>query len=384
MKTSLRCCLLLLLCTLCTSWHIPSLHRAASHALHQTQKACKTALLTTAITTALVIPIPLPSLAATTSLNDAIVEVSESSYPILKALKDDNFQAFSVKIADLLLTIQPDKLGKSIELAVDVLDSPPPEKFDQFNSVLKEAFTDLKIDSCTLVPLPPLSIVDRFQAIAVDRVPSAKLKTFEDTWKPSLSALSGSKTDAAICLPPAATLDKLSLAQADLGRSFGSAESKAFGSYTTPMLRQSITLSRVFPLINDAKKLAPTATVGEKAAFQAAGKKIELASKTEVAKGRVVAAEARNAETRAVFATRAAAQEEKRASDIALAKANSDPAVIQAKKEAAKKVAEEEKAAQAAKLEATIAANKAAKEAQAAKLEATIAANKAAKEALMK
>ena len=49
-------------------------------------------------------------------LPEAIVEVSQTSYPILKALTAETFVPFSAKIGKLVLDIAPDKLGKSIAL----------------------------------------------------------------------------------------------------------------------------------------------------------------------------------------------------------------------------------------------------------------------------
>ena len=207
-----------------------------------------------------------PAAAAVGTLDDAIVQVSESSYPILTKLQGDKFRGFSNKIADLVLTsVPPEKLGKSINLAIDVLDSAPKASMDEFNGVLKESFANLQPDSCTLVPLPSMAAVDKFKTAAQDKVDASKLQTFEKTWAPLVGALS--KTENSICLPPVEALDKLSLAQANLGRSFGQTEAQAFTSFTGPALKQSIPLGKVFPLLGDAKMLAPTATAGEKVNF---------------------------------------------------------------------------------------------------------------------
>ena len=68
--------------------------------------ACSASLLAGAPHTALAAP----------TLNEAIVEVSQTSYPILKALTAETFVPFSAKIGKLVLDIAPDKLGKSIAL----------------------------------------------------------------------------------------------------------------------------------------------------------------------------------------------------------------------------------------------------------------------------
>merc|ERR1740139_148708 len=241
------------------------------------------AFLAAACSASLLAGVPHQAIAAP-SLNEAIVEVSQTSYPILKALKAETFVPFSAKIGKLVLDIAPDKLGKSIDLGVDVFLSAPAEKLATLNGVVKESFAGIEAASCTLVPLPSSAAATKFKDIATASVDAAKLKAFAEAYGPTLAALPKTEAGDFICLPPSASLDKLSLAQADVGRSFGAEESKRFSAYTTPVLKGAITISKVFPLLDDAKRLAPTATSQEKAAYQAAGKRIESAAKGEAQK----------------------------------------------------------------------------------------------------
>ena len=75
----------------------------------------KAFILAAACSASLLAGAPHAALAAPT-LNEAIVEVSQTSYPILKALTAETFVPFSAKIGKLVLDIAPDKLGKSIAL----------------------------------------------------------------------------------------------------------------------------------------------------------------------------------------------------------------------------------------------------------------------------
>jgi len=227
---------------------------------------------------------PMPALAAPT-VNEAIVEVSQASYPILKALKSETFGPFSEKVSNLILDIRPEKLGKTIDLAVDVFNSVPPEKVKTFDSAVKVAFEGLSPTSCSLVPLPSASITPKFSAVAASKVDPSKLKEFDEKWGGIITALP--KTEAAICLPPVDKLTDLALAQAEIGRAFGSEESQRFTGYTTPLLKSSFTLGKVLPLVNDAKRLTPTATPREITAFQNAGKRVEAASAAEAQRARL-------------------------------------------------------------------------------------------------
>lgn len=275
---------------------------AATSATHIVSSGLRIAAISTSVLVATMTMPPVPaSLAAVPTLNEAIVELSETSYPVLRELDTVNFQAFSIKIGEILLDINPDKLGKSIDLGIDVLDSAPAEVREQFDAVLKEAYADLNTDSCRLVPLPPMTIVDRFATIAAEKVDADKLRIFRETWKPSLDALQ--KTDDKICLPTTrASLDKLALAQADLARSFGKAETKAFASYTGPMLKTSVSPKKALSLVDDAKTLAPTASQQAKKEFATAGKKADTASQLEIARNKVAEQKARQAANKAALA----------------------------------------------------------------------------------
>ena len=364
--------LLVLLCSaLCSALRIDlasvRTHRASSVASQASKaslssvasQASKAALMT-ALCSASLLGTPAPALAVPT-LNEAIVEVSESSYPILKALSPEAFPKFAEKLGGLFLEIRPEKLGKSLELAIDVLDSVPPDQLTTFNTVLKEAFSDLKPDSCSLVPLPPASLADKFGAVASEQVDAAKLKEFSKTWGPSLKALS--RTDTAICLPSVETLDKLALAQAEVGRSLSAEEAAKFGSFTTPVLKSSFTLGKLLPLLDAAKTVAPSATPAEKAAFQAAGKRIEAASNAEAQKQKL-----------AILKAKSAAKEAERATATP-----ADPAAMAAAREAAVKAAAEKKAAALAEEEGRRAALKQAEADRIAALKAKSAAIAAAK-----
>lgn len=256
-------------------------------------------------TTVFVQPIP-SALATPPTLNEAIVEVSATSYPILRALDPVAFREYSTNIGDLFLhndKINPDKLGKSIELGIDALDSAPSEKIADFNLVLKNAYADVSVDSCRMVPLPPKTVVEDFEKLASEKVDPDKLKAFTEKWSPSLEALK--KTDESICLPPTrSTLDKLALAQADLGRAFGKAETKAFFSYTGPFLKSSITPAKALSLVNHAKTLAPGASAQAKKDFAAAAKKAESASQLELARNKVAELKAQQAANKAALANK--------------------------------------------------------------------------------
>ena len=223
-----------------------------------------------------------PALALPPTLDDAIVEASDATYPILRGLEPQAFRSWTERLGKLVVDIQPDKLGLSIELAIDVFNSVPPEKVAAFNGVIKDAFADLKTESCTLVPLPSRNAADGFRTVAVRSVDKAKLSTFSETWTPSINALP--KTNDAICLPTKSSLRELAMAQAEIGRSFDYQSTRRFFEYTVPLLKSEIRLTdEVLALAAGAKAQVDDldATRQEKLNFQQAGKKLESAAKRE-------------------------------------------------------------------------------------------------------
>ena len=265
----------------------------AHHSAAVVLKSALVAALSTSLLTAPpAVAGPIPGTPEAT--NVAILEASEASYPILKALEQGPFTGWTELVGKLLFEISPDKLGKSADLLVDVFNSVPNENIATFTADLKNSFAGLKTDSCTLVPLPAVSLAEKAKAVTTKSVDAAKLKTLSDKWAGTLGALS--KTDSAICLPSVQNLDKLAISQADLGRSFDNAAVRKFNDYTFSMLKGEVKLTdETFSLLVGAKSQAQDATFKEKNDFQNALKKLEGASKKEKEKQALVRARVENA-----------------------------------------------------------------------------------------
>ena len=278
---------------------------------------------------------PAPTLAAQPNMNDAIVEFSEAVHPIL-AVQNTAFPAFTEQVAALLFTsVEPSKLANSIEVSLDALNSVPKEKIADFNGVVKDAFAGLEVDKgCRLVPLPPKPLVDKVlqvcasnsrcgplmrrqrgltdvsthrlrwcasQTEAVSLVDKGKLSAYGAAWGetykllPTDDAYLGpdGNTYSVMCLPPPAGLDKLALAQADIGRSIGAAELKRFKD-TVPATLKAIRPTDAIPLAKTAERLAkiPPEQVVR---LNSARKAVEKAAEAEAYKARLAEINARSA-----------------------------------------------------------------------------------------
>lgn len=235
-----------------------------------------------------------PAFAVPPTIEEVIVESTAASYPILEAL-DEGFPGFTDLLGKIILDVGPKKLGPAISLGTDVFNSVPDEKVAAFNKEVKEVYSGLKTDSCTLVPLPSSSAFSRFTAMAKDTVEAGKLKAFNDKWASSYSALV--KTDSKICLPSQDGLTKLALAQAEIGRSFDYDTSKKFFDYSAKAFKGEIGLTdETLGLLQSAKAQAPDASFKDRVTFEKAMKKLESASKKEKEKNAAIRYKAKMAE----------------------------------------------------------------------------------------
>jgi len=282
--------------------------------LSQAQQAAKCSLVTCACAASL-FSAPSATLAAPPTMNDAIVEFSEALHPIL-AIQNTAFPPFTEQVAALVFnSVQPTKLAKSIEISLDALTSVPSETIATFNGVVKDSFAGLQIDSCPVVPLPPADLLGKIEGTEAGAlVDTAKLRAWDAAWGSTLKLLPKSddypgpdgKKYSVICLPPPEALDKLALAQADVGRAIGAAELKAFKD-VVPTTLQAINPTDAIPLAKTAEKLAKIPPA-QQVRLNAARKAVEKAAENDAYKARLAEINARSAAAKAALDAKNAAK----------------------------------------------------------------------------
>jgi len=273
--------------------------RLPSAFIAKAEQAVKTAVATTIAASLLVSPIQTPA-AAPPTLNEAIVEFTEAIYPVI-AVQNDAFPALTNELAALVFnSAKPAQMAKAIDISLDALLSVPPDRISAFNAVAKEAFDGLSPPSCQLAPLPFKSTVDSvMQTDALGMVDKARLKAYDEAWGATIKLLP--KTDSyvakdgkaysVICLPKPDALDRLALAQAELGRSIGQQELKAFNDYVPAFLQSSVRTSDLIPLAQTASKMAYVPPE-QKIRLQQATKSIESVAKAAAAQSKTEALKA--------------------------------------------------------------------------------------------
>ena len=210
-----------------------------------------------------------PPAHAKVTLEAAVAEQVEASYPFLAAQKAETFAPFEEKLIGTLLSAKPEELGKTIDAGIDVFLSLPSDKVAALTAVLKEASASATAGGCTnQVPSPvPKSIVSKFASSdAVKAADPAKVQAFVNAAGPALKAL---PTGDTICLPPVPVLTKLAMVQIDVGTSADPDLIKEFDKLSKKA-GKSIPTSKLAGILPDAKKLPGirTAATGEELSQQ--------------------------------------------------------------------------------------------------------------------
>ena len=136
---------------------------------------------------------------AAISMESAIAEVADASYPILRAASPASLS----KLAGLAGLASPAELAKAIDLGLDVALSVPADKAAAASAALGTAVSELSPATCELFPLQSL------QSLQTTADPT-KLAAARKLLPPKLPG-----TEGGICLPPRASLKTLVLTNAN-------------------------------------------------------------------------------------------------------------------------------------------------------------------------
>ena len=189
----------------------------------------KAAALSAALSALLVATPLLPAHA--NSLDTAITDAVDASYPVLKALKPDpGFPSFSSKLVKTILTADATKLGAAADAGLDVFLSLPDSQISATTNAIKAVIESSdKATDCAAVPLPSPALLDEITGSAAYKaVDSAKLSALTSKLKPAFASLPSAYGKA--CLPDVKSLEKLVLQQASLGPGADAAKVKALGA----------------------------------------------------------------------------------------------------------------------------------------------------------
>jgi len=150
------------------------------------------------------------------SLANAIVQISDTSYPVFASLSDEGVTSFSNKVERLVTKkIPAAKASAAIERGIDAFMGIPNDKLEKWTATLKQSYDGVSSDSCNSIPIPVETIGRLADSEAFKMVPATKFKALEEKYAPSNQAIP--KTKTAVCLPANEQgLEKLWIGQTEL------------------------------------------------------------------------------------------------------------------------------------------------------------------------
>jgi hypothetical protein len=150
------------------------------------------------------------------SLETAIIDASDATYPVLKSLTAETVSPLANKIATLVTTkITPAKLTTAIESGANALLSIPDDKLDKFTATVKESYEGVSGDSCNSIPLP-IDAINALTPSATSSLDATKLEQVTKKLASTAQAIPFTSTSG-ICLPSSKEgLEKLWIGQTEL------------------------------------------------------------------------------------------------------------------------------------------------------------------------
>jgi hypothetical protein len=188
------------------------------------------------------------------SLQQAIVEASDATYPVLKSLTSETVSPLANKIANLLTKkVSPERLSMALDSAANALLAIPDEKLDQFTQTVKASYEGVSASSCSAIPLPMDAITTFASSDAVKQVDSETLSRAIQ----KISALRQSipSSDSSLCLPASPQgLEQIWVGQTELALTIPKGVKQELAGKAATAIKSipSAELLRVFP---DAKKV---------------------------------------------------------------------------------------------------------------------------------
>ena len=214
-------------------------------------------------------------------MENAIIQASDATYPVLESLTLDTVSPLSKKITKLLTTKVPtEKLTKALVDGTDTLLSVPDDNINKFVSTVKASYQDINIDTCTKLPIPEESLSLLTESEAFSNIQTEKIQQVNDRIINPIVKSIPSPEKGAICLPSKQGLSEVWLGQTKLVLAIPTPMKQKFGADLAPVV-SSIPNSDLLRILPDAKKILSGVDRKQAFRFQESSKNLDKALKQD-------------------------------------------------------------------------------------------------------
>ena len=212
------------------------------------------------------------------SLEAAIVEASDATYPVLKSLSAETVSPLTTKIVSLVnKKMDRSKLEKAVESAADAVLGIDTDKVDKFTTRVKSAYDGASGNACDTIPIAASNV---FSDI-ISGVESSHLADAQGKVAAALQAIPKSSSGE-LCLPASKEgLEQLWFGQTELIFNIPTPLKKEFAASTSAAVG-SVPNADLLRLLPDAKKVLKGVDTKTAVKFETAGKTLDSVLKSDV------------------------------------------------------------------------------------------------------
>ena len=195
-----------------------------------------------AVTGALLVANPQPAVSVTDdvygSLETAIIEASDATYPVLQSLTPENISPLSNKIASILANkIPAEKLARALDGTANTLLSIPDDKLEKFVGTVKNSYQDISIESCSTIPFPANAASLVSGSEAVSKLDVEKVQKVADKVISPITQSIPQSAEKGICLPSKEGLEQIWIGQTKLALSIPTPIKQQFSADLVPAVK---------------------------------------------------------------------------------------------------------------------------------------------------
>ena len=215
------------------------------------------------------------------TLETAIIEASDATYPVLQSLTGEKVSPLANKIANIVTTkIPAERLTTALDSTANTLLNIPDDKLDTFVETVKNSYQGISVDSCSSIPFPTAAASKISSSEGITKLNSEKVQQVTDKVISPLAKTVPFSEEKGICLPSKEGLEQVWIGQTKLVLSIPTPAKQQLVSDLVPAVK-SIPSSELLRLLPETKKILADVDRKQVFKFQETSKALDRALKQD-------------------------------------------------------------------------------------------------------